>query len=211
MPDANHDDTVDCDEVEENENEEEGEEGEKQGEDDSPRGESCAGVLASAWAVCAFAFSTCTQNGRLAARFIGSVCTHRMQTRRSAIQVTMVGSSVRVLLVTPSRVVIGARCHGQREKRLCKLFVRKHAILDTGGTVKTPLSPGDHHSVDRRGLPHFEPAHFLAAKRAHVVAHTEAGDATQLSFTQAGRAKRLRFSRCATRVQTPVAGAECDC
>ena len=94
MPDANHDDTVDCDEVEENENEEEGKEGEKQGEDDSPRGESCAGVLAFAWAVCAFAFSTCTQNGRLAARFIGSVCTHRMQTRRSAIQVTMVGSSV---------------------------------------------------------------------------------------------------------------------
>ena len=94
MPDANHDDTVDCDEVEENENEEEGEEGEKQGGDDSPRGESCAGVLAFAWAVCAFAFSTCTQNGRLAARFIGSVCTHRMQTRRSAIQVTMVGSSV---------------------------------------------------------------------------------------------------------------------
>ena len=97
MPDANHDDTVDCDEVEEKENEEEGEEGEKQGEDDSPRGESCAGVLASAWAVCAFAFSTCTQNvlRRLAARSIGSVCwTHWMQTRRSAIQVTMVGSSV---------------------------------------------------------------------------------------------------------------------
>ena len=96
MPDANHDDTVDCDEVEENENEEEGKEGEKQGEDDSPRGESCAGVLASAWAVCAFAFSTCTQNvlRRLAARSIGSVCTRWMQTRRSAIQVTMFGSSV---------------------------------------------------------------------------------------------------------------------
>ena len=91
------------------------------------------------------------------------------------------------------------------------LFVRKHAILDTGGSVEAPLSLGHHHSVDRRGLPHFQPAHFLEAKRAHVVAHKDAGDATQLSFTQAEHAKRFRFSRCATRVQTPVAGAECDC